>query len=88
MGSPDRGVSPVDPATAKSIASNIRAYGDSLVRLHPATWERSVYRWTDGHWVLLVDLTTASEQVSDLTLHARLPNADRSTLEIWPVHVP
>lgn len=82
------GVSAIDPSTAKSIADNILAYGENLAPLHPATWETSVYRWMDGYWQLLVDLTTAGMQVSDLTLHAKLHDTDRPTLEIQSVHVP
>jgi hypothetical protein len=81
------GVAPIEPATAKFIADNITAYGDNLVSLHPATWEWAVYRWMDGYWELLVDLTTAGEEVSDLTLHARLSDEDRPMLRIWSVHV-
>ena len=82
------GVAPVDPATAERIAENVTVYGEPLAALNDATWERSVYRWMDGYWHLLVDLTTRVEPVSDLTLHARLCDVDGPRLEIDSVHVP
>lgn len=80
-------VSMIAPATASSIAASVSAYGDRLAPLHPSTWSRSVYRWMEGYWQLLVDLTTESEEVSDLTLHAKIHDADPPTLEIESVHV-
>ena len=82
------GVAPIPTATAENIADNVRAYGDALAPLDDATWERSVYRWMDGYWQVLVDLTTAGESVSDLTLHAKLYGGDAPRLEVNSVHVP
>ena len=82
------GVAPIEPATAAAIAENVSAYGDSLAPLDASTWERSCYRWMDGHWEVLVDLTTAREPVSDLTLHAHLCDASGPLLEVRSVHVP
>jgi hypothetical protein len=81
------GVRPIDLATAEWVAKSIAAYGDSLAPLHPSTWNRSIYRWMDGYWQLLVDLSTTREQVSDLTLHAKLYDTEPLTLEIESVHV-
>ena len=81
-------VEPVDQATAERIAEKIAAYGEPLAPLNDATWERSVYRWMDGYWEVLVDLTTAAEPVSDLTLHAKLYERDGPRLEVYSVHVP
>ena len=81
-------VEPVDLATAQRIAENVADYGELLAPLNEATWERSVYRWMNGYWQMLVDLTTEREPVSDLTLHAKLRDADRPRLEIESVHVP
>ena len=81
------GVAPVAPATAQHISASVSAYGDALAPLSDATWERSIYRWMGGHWQMLVDLTTAAEPVSDLTLHARL-EGDGLRLEIDSIHVP
>ena len=82
------GVSPVDQAIAGQIADNIAAYGERLAPLSDATWEWSVYRWMDGHWQMLVDLSTTGEPVSDLTLHAKLYDGDSGSLQIDSVHVP
>lgn len=82
------GVAPIPAATAKHIANNVLAYGDALAPLNDATWERSVYRWMDGYWQVLVDLTTAGELVSDLTLHAKLYGEDAPRIEVESVHVP
>lgn len=81
-------VESIQPKTAESIANNINAYGAPLASLNTATWERSVYRWMDGYWLFLVDLTTVDEEVSDLTLHARLQDAPDARLEVQSVHVP
>ena len=85
---PVQSVDPVELATAERIASNIAAYGDRLAPLSDATWARSVYRWMDGYWQMLVDLTTQTEPVSDLTLHAKLHDGDDPRLVIDSVHVP
>ena len=69
---PIAGVRPIESATAKWIADNISAYGDLLAPLNEETWDRSTFRWMEGYWQVLVDLTTRSEPVSDLTLHAKL----------------
>ena len=85
---PVQRVAPVEPATAEHIAKNVAAYGDPLAALNDATWERSVYRWMDGYWQVLVDLTTQGEPVSDLTLHAKLYDEVEPRLQIDSVHVP
>lgn len=82
------GVEPVEGGIADHIAANVAAYGEPLAPLNDATWERSVYRWMDGYWQVLVDLTTDGEPVSDLTLHARLDEPDGRHLTIESVHVP
>ena len=85
---PVEGVAPIPAATAEHIADNVRAYGDALAPLDDATLERSVYRWMDGYWQVLLDLTTAGEPVSDLVLHARLYGGDAPRIEVNSVHVP
>lgn len=80
------GVKPIDPGTAKWIADNVSAYGETLAPLNEETWNRSVYRWMEGYWQMLVDLTTDSEPVSDLTLHAKL--FETGELAIEGVYVP
>ncbi|RYE95360.1 MAG: hypothetical protein EOO77_43005, partial [Oxalobacteraceae bacterium] len=59
------GVRTVDPSTARAIAESVAAYGDRLASLHSSTWDHAVYRWVNGHWQMLVDLTTEGQQVSD-----------------------
>jgi hypothetical protein len=86
---PIDGVKRIDPETAKWIADNILAYGDPLAPLNEETWNRSIYCWMEGYWQVLVDLTTFSEPVSDLTLHARLSETgDDFALVIEAVYVP
>ena len=82
-------VAPIDASTAEVIADNISDYGEKLAALDDAVWRRSVCRWMDGYWQLVVDLTTEAEPVSDLALHARLYEAGAFfRLEIQSVHVP
>jgi len=86
---PIEGVRPIDPATAKWIADNIAAYGDALAPLNEETWDQSIYLWMEGYWQMLVDLTTRSEPVSDLTLHAKLyETGDYFALDVEAVYVP
>lgn len=82
------GASAIGPSTAKFISDCVIAYGDSLAPLHSSTWEHAIYHWTDGYWMFLVDLTTQNQQVSDLTLHAKLHDTEDSQLEVVSVHVP
>lgn len=81
-------VDPVDAATARYIADSVADYGEPLAPLNDATWDRSIYRWMDGYWQMLVDLSTDGEPVSDLTLHAKLFEADGFRVVIDSVHVP
>lgn len=86
---PIAGVSLIDPDTATWRGENIAAYGDALAALNDATWERSIYRWMDGYWEALVDLTTKSEPVSDLALRAKLyETGDDFAVVIEAVYVP
>ena len=89
LGHPIAGVKPIDLDTAERIANNISAYGETLAPLNEQTWERSIYRWIDGYWDVLVDLTTRSAPVSDLALHAKLHEAaDNFALVVEAVYVP
>lgn len=82
------GVAPIEAATARFIQEQISAYGATLAPLSDAVWGRSAYRWMDGHWEFLVDLSTDSEAVSDLALHAKLFGGPAGRIEVWSVHVP
>ena len=42
----------------------------------------------DGYWQFLVDLTTESEDVSDLMLHATLQDEENARIEVLSVYVP
>ena len=81
-------VAPIDAATALWIADCVAAYGAALAPLDESTWERSCYRWMEDHWLVLVDLTTDQEMVSDLTLHAAVRTAPVPLIEVRSVHVP
>jgi hypothetical protein len=82
------GIERIDAATAELIAGQVAAYGDNLTPLREEVWQRSVYRWMDDHWALLIDLSTAQEPVSDLALHAKLFDDEWGRIEVWSVHVP
>jgi hypothetical protein len=83
-----KSVCPIDRSTGDAIAKSVLAYGGRLTSLHRSTWDHAIYRWMEGYWQLLVDLTTENEQVSDLTLHAKLSDADFPMMKIESVHVP
>lgn len=86
---PDIGdIEPVSPAEQDRFVHNIRAYGDRLTRLDPAVWRSSIYAWANGHWVVLVDLTTENEPVSDLVLHAQIIDDDPVRIVLDSIHVP
>lgn len=82
------GVAPVDARLAGFIAEQINAYGATLAPLSDEVWRRSVYAWDAPNWQFLIDLTTTDEPVSDLVLHARLPDDREGRIEVWSVHVP
>ena len=82
------GVSLADPETAANIADCVAAYGDPLAGLEDATWQRSCYVNIGDHWEALVDLATANEEVSDLTVHSRIFLDPNLRIIIDSVHVP
>ena len=82
------GVSQLDADTARFISEQIVAYGDNLASLSDEVWQRSAYRWMDGHWEFLIDLSTDREPVSDLVLHARLFDGPSGRIEVWSIQVP
>ena len=81
-------VDPIDGDTARHIRACVDAYGAQLVTLDDVTWARSCYRFYDGHWIALIDLSTSEEAVSDLTLHARIDSEPKLRIRIESVHVP
>ena len=83
------GVFPVSDDTSSQIADFIEDYGETLIPLLESTWSSSVTRWMGDHWVVLVDLCTEAEGVSDLVLHANVGEVhDQYTYEIHLVYVP
>jgi hypothetical protein len=78
----------VDADLAADMKANVQAYGDSLAPLDESVWDRSVYRWMDGYWQVLVDLSTCSEAVSDLALHCRIEDSNPPRLSVNSIHVP
>ena len=82
------GIAPIDQDTAQFIAGQVSAYGAPLAELSDEVWQRSMYTWMDGHWEFLIDLTTTEESVSDLALHAKLPDCPNGRIEVASVHVP
>lgn len=83
------GVRPIAEDTATQIKEYIKDYGERLAPLSEDTWNSSVSRWMGDHWVVLVDLCTESEGISDLILHS-LVKEDRQgfSFEIYMVYVP
>jgi len=82
------GVDAIDDETARMIAWNIDGYGDALTSLQDATWSRSRYRWMDGYWDGIVDLSTEQEPASDLALHFELREDQGISIKVTSVHVP
>ena len=85
---PIEGVASIDASTAKMIAGNVEGYGDQLVALNDKTWDSSICRWIDDHWIALVDLSTLQEVISDLVLFARVYDEPVLRVEVNSVHVP
>lgn len=82
------GVAPIDVNTALFIEGQIAAYGVKLAPPSDEVWQRSAYRWMDGYWEFLIDLSTNEEAISDLALHAKLFDGPSGRIEVWSVHVP
>ena len=67
-------VEPVSPETAHQMDTYVAEYGVDLVGLTEETWGFSACRWRQRHgrWDVLVNLQSAEEGLSDLTLRARV----------------
>ncbi|HUR23963.1 MAG TPA: hypothetical protein VMZ73_08855 [Acidimicrobiales bacterium] len=80
-------VDPVPETTARQVAAAVENYGATLVELTAGTWQSSITQWTGWHWEVLVDLRTAEEGRSDLSLFVDVRPADsgyRFTVEgVW-----
>lgn len=82
------GVRLSDVKVSDLIAQNVRAYGDQLTTLTDEAWDSSRYRWMDGYWQVLLDLSTDRENVSDLVLHARIRDEPALHIIVDGVWVP
>lgn len=83
------GVRLVAEDTANQIAEYIDDYGETLIPLSESTWESSVMQWMGDHWVVLVDLCTEAEGISDLVLHSIVTEEDcKHRIEVHMVYVP
>ena len=65
-------VTPIAAATTQQMREYIADYGATLVALPDATWGTSIAQWMGEHWEVLVDLWTAEEGRSDLTLQVEV----------------
>lgn len=82
-------VAPIANDDAAWIAESIKAYGATLSSLPEKSWDTSIYSWQDGYWIVLVDLFTIEEELSDLVLHARVTDRGAAYfIEVISVHVP
>ena len=81
-------VVPIDFGTAAYMAANVEDYGEQLVPLHPDVWDRACYSFQGTYWDAIVDLSTGTEKVSDLAMHARIRTRPNLQVEIWSIHVP
>lgn len=79
----------MDKKTHEFIQKSISSYGNELAPLDPQVWNYAICRWTGGHWDVLLDLSTASEPVSDLVLFLRVIEAENGyEMEAVSAHVP
>ena len=82
-------VNQVPKSVAKNIENNILSYGDDIISLNDKAWDTSICRWQEGAWLVLVDLCTTSEEVSDLVMFSKVyENGDDFNFEVESVHVP
>jgi hypothetical protein len=82
-------VAPFDPQTKEINAANIMAYPDALGPLAEKSWDTSVYLWQDGHWEVLVDLSGADGETTDLVFHAIVrEDGDQFIVEPGLIYVP
>jgi hypothetical protein len=82
-------VKPIDPELAGIIRDSILYYGDALTSLPSETWETSRCIWMLEYWEVLVDLFTANQGRSDLTLFVNVFEVDDGfEFEVKSVHVP
>ena len=79
----------ISPETIEINNGNIDGYPDKIGPLHEVTWGSSIYTWTDGHWEVLLDLSTSEFETSDLVLHLKVhPIGDQFEFEPGIIYVP
>lgn len=82
-------VATLDSDTNEISHQNIAVYPDALGPLADKAWDTSVYIWMGDHWDILIDLTAANGETSDLVLHAKIrESGEQFTIEPGPIYVP
>lgn len=81
------GVLPISAEVARQMAGYVQDYGDVLVPLDEAVWQRSIYCWAGSRWDVMVELSTSRETASDLVLFLDI-SAPPHLIEVRSVHVP
>lgn len=83
------GIRPVNAKIAEVNFENIEDYPGPTGPLRDASWDTSICVWEGDHWQVLVDLSTASGERSDLVLHAKVFELDdRVEIEPGLIYVP
>ena len=82
-------VAPIDTETIKINRRNIEDYSDAIGPLTDKTWNTSICTWTGSDWAVLLDLTTAKGETSDLVLHCKIREAgNQYVIDAGLVYVP
>lgn len=83
------GVRTVGADTLEVSIKNISDYPDVLGPLTETSWKTSVYVWMGTYWVVLVDLTSANGEITDLVLHVEVyPSGQEFEFQPHLVYVP
>ncbi len=82
-------VAQIDVQTKDINSANIMAYPDALGPLAEKSWDTSICIWSEDHWKVLVDLSSADGETTDLVLHAIIrEDNDRFVVESGLIYVP
>ncbi len=83
------GIQPLSAETFEHMQANIAAYAEPIGSLHETSWETSVCMWMQSYWDVLVDLSSANGEPSDLVLQVRIYHkADGYVFHPHLVYVP
>lgn len=83
------GIRAIDGEVATINAANIAAYPDPIGPLREASWTTSIHARAEDHWHVLIDLSTAGGETSDLVMHVRVfETADSVEFEPGLIYVP